>query len=266
MKIFPLISVLCLILLVLTLTILTQVGGLVLLITLFIGLFFKRNVALKTTFVFIGIYFLFTFLIIPIVAPKFGRIKVQENDQVKLVSTLYVLCNRNYVVPELNDLLQNIGAELADDHIQLNVLDANFPFIDGFPLLPHRSHNDGRKVDLSLVYETSDGQISQEVKSRSGYGVFEEPKGKEPKQYEICKGKGNFYYDLAKYLKLGKVNKDLVFSEKGTRILINTLTSSDIGKLFVEPHLKQRLGLSHPKIRFHGCKATRHDDHIHIQL
>ena len=266
MKISPLISVLCLILLVLILTILTQVGGIVLLIALFIGLFFKRRVAVKTTSVFIGVYLLFTFLLIPLVAPKFGRVKVQETDQVKLVSTLYILCNRNYVVPELNDLLQDLGADLADENIQLNVLDANFPFIDGFPLLPHRSHNDGRKVDLSLIYETSDGQISQEVKSRSGYGVFEAPKGKEPKQYEICMEKGNFYYDLAKYLKFGKVNKDLVFSEKGTRILINALTSSDIGKLFVEPHLKQRLRLSHPKIRFQGCKATRHDDHIHIQL
>ena len=65
---------------------------------------------------------------------------------------------------------------MASENIQLNILDANFPFIDGFPLLPHRSHNDGRKVDISLVYETSDGQYSYAVVSRSGYGVFESPK------------------------------------------------------------------------------------------
>ena len=95
----------------LILTILTQVGGIVLLIALFIGLFIKRHVAVKTTFVFIGIYFLVTFLIIPLVAPKFGRVKVQENDQVKLVNTLYVLCNRNYVVPPLASLPLSLKIE-----------------------------------------------------------------------------------------------------------------------------------------------------------
>ena len=113
-----------------------------------------------------------------------------------------------------NDLLQELGKDLASENIQLNILDANFPFIDGFPLLPHRSHNDGRKVDISLVYETSDGQYSHAVVSRSGYGVFESPKEAEIKQYEICFEKGNTYYDLAKYIKLGMVNEQLIFSEK----------------------------------------------------
>lgn len=40
-----------------------------------------------------------------------------------------------------------------------------------------------------------------------------------------------------------------------------------IGKLFLEPHLKSRWRLgAYDKIRFHGCKAVRHDDHLHIQL
>ncbi len=33
-----------------------------------------------------------------------------------------------------------------------------------------------------------------------------------------------------------------------------------------KPHLKTRLKLSSAKIRFHGCQAVRHDDHIHVQL
>jgi hypothetical protein len=36
--------------------------------------------------------------------------------------------------------------------------------------------------------------------------------------------------------------------------------------MIVQPHLKSRLKLKSTKIRFHGCKAVRHDDHIHIQL
>jgi murein endopeptidase len=39
-----------------------------------------------------------------------------------------------------------------------------------------------------------------------------------------------------------------------------------IGKIFIEPHLKTRLHLNSPKIRFHSCKAARHDDHVHVQI
>lgn len=38
------------------------------------------------------------------------------------------------------------------------------------------------------------------------------------------------------------------------------------GKILIEPHIPQSLNLSHPKIRFQGCRAARHDDHIHLQL
>lgn len=36
-------------------------------------------------------------------------------------------------------------------------LDANFPFFDGFPLLPHLSHVDGRKRDIAYYYADSMG-------------------------------------------------------------------------------------------------------------
>ena len=39
-----------------------------------------------------------------------------------------------------------------------------------------------------------------------------------------------------------------------------------LGRMLLEPHLDQRLGLSDPRLRFQGCRAARHDDHIHIQL
>lgn len=38
-------------------------------------------------------------------------------------------------------------------------------------------------------------------------------------------------------------------------------------KIFIEPHEKQKLSLtSKYKIRIHGCKAIRHDDHIHLEV
>ncbi len=52
-----------------------------------------------------------------------------------------------------------------------------------------------------------------------------------------------------------------------TTALINLFTADPrVAKIFVEPPLATRLNLSHPKLRFQGCRAARHDDHIHIQL
>jgi murein endopeptidase len=49
--------------------------------------------------------------------------------------------------------------------------------------------------------------------------------------------------------------------------LINLFTADPrVIKIFVEPPLATRFNLSDPKIRFQGCRAARHDDHIHIQL
>lgn len=90
-----------------------------------------------------------------------------------------VLLNRNYVKPKLNDLLSNTAKKLNGTNITIHYLDANFPFINKFPLLPHLSHNNGKKIDISLVYETQNGIITNKQKSVSGYGVFEAPKSNE---------------------------------------------------------------------------------------
>ena len=50
------------------------------------------------------------------------------------------------------------------------------------------------------------------------------------------------------------------------RWLSNEGQSHGIGKVFVEPHIPASLGISSDVIRFQGCLAARHDDHIHIQL
>lgn len=58
-----------------------------------------------------------------------------------------------------------------------------------------------------------------------------------------------------------------VFSTKGTQKLIESiLDNKNLGKIFIEPHLKNRMKLGDKRIRYHGCRAVRHDDHIHIQL
>lgn len=39
-----------------------------------------------------------------------------------------------------------------------------------------------------------------------------------------------------------------------------------VGKVLLEPHLKAQFAPGAGKIRFQGCHAARHDDHIHLQL
>lgn len=177
-----------------------------------------------------------------------------------------ILLNRNYVRKDLNDLLIEVSKEIKDEGLKVQYLDAGFPFINGFPLPPHLSHNDGRKVDISFIYE-EEGELTEKLKSTSGYGVFVDPEEGEINQTTICKENGYFQYDFPKYLSLGSKNKHISFSEKGTKKLIKLfLERKEVQKIFIEPHLKKRLNLTHSKIRFHGCGAVRHDDHIHLQI
>ncbi len=251
------------------LTILTQVGGIVYLLSVWVAGKLPDKIRFKTVYVFVLIYTSATFLIVPVLAPFGGRVKVSTNENLKPASPITTLFNRNYVTPELNSQLLHLSnnSKLTQPSIQVRYLDACFPFLNQFPLLPHLSHYDGNKIDLSLVYENKQGEIVNKSKSISGYGVFEGPKENEFDQTAYCKKEGYFQYDYPKYLTLGKINKQLQFSEFGTRLLLEAiLDSPGFGKIFIEPHLKERLGVHDKRIRFQGCRAVRHDDHIHIQL
>lgn len=81
----------------------------------------------------------------------------------------------------------------------------------------------GKKIDLSLIYETKSDKISSKQKSNSGYGLYEDPRPGETNQIKRCLDQGYFQYDFPKYLSLGSINKDLQFSEKGTKALIDAM-------------------------------------------
>ncbi|MEO1486308.1 MAG: hypothetical protein AAFU57_11190 [Bacteroidota bacterium] len=247
----------------------TQIGGIVYLTTLLVIRKKGERIRLKRIVLFLALYLVATYLLVPNIAPFFGRERINETEFIRAHSLFYKLANRNYVKPELNKALTEIANnfEKKNSGIKLVYLDANFPFIDKFPLLPHLSHNDGKKVDVSLIYENLDTELTNKKPSISGYGVYEGPTKSEYDQISVCKGKGNWQYDFPKYLTLGRINRDIKFSNMGTRDLANSIIrQKEIGKLFIEPHLKQRLKLTSSKVRFHGCQAVRHDDHIHFQL
>lgn len=252
------------------LTVLTQTGGLVYLVTLLLIRQKTSRYRIKRLISFVLLYGVTTAFIIPPLASYFGRERVKESKLVSAHSLFYKIANRNYVTPALNDVLEKSALDFQQKYpgVKLVHLDANFPFIDGFPLLPHLSHSDGKKIDISFVYSDSFGNVTNLKPALSGYGVYEEPKSLEYDQAAICKNKGYWQYDFPKYLTFGTINKNLVISEEGTRALsLSLLKQTRVSKLFVEPHLRTRLGLLlHKKVRFHGCQAVRHDDHIHVQV
>ena len=246
-------------------TLLTQIGGL-LYVTSLLG--FRQN-KLKRWSSFIGLYLCSTFLIVPYIAPIFGREMVDTSNGIKVHSFFTRLCNRNYVVPQMNLVLLNTLSSISKKHpnVEIHCLDANFPFLNGFPLLPHLSHNDGKKLDISLFYLNKDGKPTNNKPSRSGYGVFEGPRNKELNQIKVCKDNGYWQYDFPKYLTFGTIYTNLKFSEVHTRdVLQSILREPSISKVFIEPHLRTRLKVQHHKLRYHGCRAVRHDDHIHLQI
>ncbi|RZS93640.1 hypothetical protein [Aquimarina brevivitae] len=251
------------------LTTITQIGGIVYLL---IEVALKRTTPyyrLKKLVVFTLLYLFTSFVIVPYVASLFGREPILENHRVQAHSTFTKLCNRNYVRTEFQSTIQEIAEDFYKKHpgIQLVYLDANFPFINGYPLFPHLSHDDGKKLDISFIYQNTKDQVTNSKPTISGYGYFENPKPKEFDQTQYCKERGNTQYDLTRYLTFGTLDNNLKFAEEPTKdLLLSIIKHNTIEKVFIEPHLKKRLHLYDQKIRFHGCQAVRHDDHIHLQI
>jgi hypothetical protein len=221
------------------------------------------------------IYLVATTMVVPIFAIPFDRVPMpmfsSEGIPIKPRTILTCLTNRHYVKLELRTEIFRIAQSFSKKHPKAEILylDANFPFLNGFPLLPHLSHDDGEKLDLSFFYK--DPKTDESINSSPswiGYGSFEEPKKGETNQPGVCQKRGFWQYDITKYLTFQRGKPALEFDESKTADLIKSCSSSSsIKKIFIEPHLKSRLGLGgYDKVRYHGCHAVRHDDHIHIQL
>ena len=252
------------------LTIVTQVGGVIWAINLCIRRYLpkkRRNVYNFLSFLLL--YTISTFIIIPKIASQFGRTPLPISKSTSLAphNFMTVFLNRHYVRPALKKELIEITNQFQQSNpgIKVVYLDANFPFWNGFPLLPHLSHNDGRKIDLSFIYSRN-GILTNEKPARSGYGFYEKPTKGESNQPKNCLEKGYWQYDFPKYLTLGSTKK-LQFEPTKTKELIQLiLRRKKTQKVFIEPHLKSRMKINHNKLRYHGCKAVRHDDHIHYQI
>lgn len=257
------------------LTVFTQTGGLVYLLFLatnnFINLPQPMLRRLSKTAWFILLYILINFGAIPRLARMGGRVPlpVAGNKYLKPATLFTCLLNRHYVRLQLQQAVTDIANDMHTRYPEtvIHYLDAGFPFFNGFPLFPHLSHNDGKKLDLALLYTTTTGIPVNNTPSFIGYGISEGPRPGEVNTPEACACKGYWQYSLLNKLVPKFLHSNYLFDSIRTRQLVLYCTANpNIGKLFIEPHLKTRLHLTNAKISFHGCQAVRHDDHIHIQL
>ena len=257
------------------LTAVTQIGGLIYLLCVVVlryGKYFARyhrilRWGLRGS-VSMAVYIIITVVVVPPLAGYFGRIALPVWGQgtVRPLSLFTPLCNRHYVDPRLYRIVEDVAT--AHPQLPIAYLDANFPFWEGFPLLPHLSHDDGRKIDFALQYRYPDGRAAAwRAAAPLGYGAYVAPRSNELSQTARCKREGYWQYDFTKWLAPFASYSNLRFDETASRTLIAAFANHHgVGKLFLEPHLKRRLNLQQRKIRFHGCQAVRHDDHLHVQL
>jgi len=258
------------------LTLLTQVGGLVWLLSLLLAksLTVKFRFKFSNALVFIILYAITAILVVPPLARKFGRVPlpVFSNPYLKPENFFFAAFNRHYVRPELRRALEEIAGQIQGRYPGSVIwyLDANFPFIDGYPLEPHFSHKDGKKVDIAFYWnDTKTGEPTRGVPSPFGYGVCAEPLPGEYDYAADCENKGFWYISLDKTLAEPFFNKaNYEFDKEKTRELARLLAEHPaVGKILIQPHLEKRLGLErYDKFRQQGCQAARHDDHFHVQL
>ncbi len=257
------------------LTILTQIGGVALLIAwLFLRRLNKeRSGGWRLLAAFAAVYAVMTLVIVPPLASALGRVPLEcvfsAERRYAPANPIYCALNRNYVEPRLKAMLSGLARHMDETHpgTRTLYLDANFPFFDGFPLVPHLSHNDGRKLDLAFYYMDEASQyLPGAVRSPIGYFAFEQPLQGEKVS---CTGGGWFTlrWDMNW---LQPLFPDFKLDRERTRAALNWLVTSGkafgLEKVLLEPHLASRLGVSSPLLRFQGCHAARHDDHMHVQI
>ena len=242
---------------VILLTLATQLGGLAWLLALALSRY-RAGTFLALFLLIYGGFWMGA----RVAAPELGRVAVPCIDQgpghATALSPFYCAMNRTYVTFEAAAMVEDLAAHMENRFpgTRTRMLDAGFPFFDGFPLMPHLSHDDGRKFDLALWYQGGG------TRSPIGYFAFEQPRPGDP---QPCDTAGPLRWDLA-WLQphLPVVPLDQARTAEALRWLSRNLPPG--GKVFVEPHLARRLGVEAPNIRFQGCKAARHDDHIHVQI
>jgi hypothetical protein len=179
---------------------------------------------------FVACYLMISFLIVPLLAKPFGRVTLPvTTTTLRPLSWWTCLLNRHYVQPTLKQTAEKIAIRLNKDFpaTQVAYMDANFPFFDGFPLFPHLSHNDGKKLDLAFFYQSaaSGEQLNGIAPSFIGYGVYEHPLPGETNMPLTCSNRGYWQYSFMEHLIPQENKTKMRLDTKRTRKLLTLLAA-----------------------------------------
>lgn len=174
----------------------------------------------------------------------------------------YCLLKRNYVKPGVFAVLEDAAKAMQGQFPGAPVLylEASWP-LGKRPMPPHLSHGDGKEVDLAFFYTDLAGKPLAKPPKPWGYEAFEPPRREAERS---CRGGQRGKNDAPDPPK----DRQWRLDEQRTAALVRILAADPrVRRIFIEPHLKTRLGLTaYGKVRFAGCQAARHDDHIHVDF
>lgn len=279
MALLPALRYVLIIIFVAAATALTQLGGIIFLAALCLAWMLRRwsrLLAMSAGFAFFILAVPFVNLVIvPSLAALNERAPLPCEATAQrpsaALSPIYCVLGRNYVRAEVKTMLEAMARDLGQQYPGLTVayLDASYPFFDGFSLPPHLSHHDGRRIDLAYFYKDAAGNsVPLTAPSPIGYWGFEIPPANEPSP---CADKVRwltFRWDMGWFQAV--VRHDLVLDEERTAAMLRWLTETGpnhgVTKILIEPYIAKRLQVASPIIRFQGCRAARHDDHVHIEV
>jgi hypothetical protein len=258
------------------LTVATQVGGFIWIATHLLArrLEQRGDLVARTRSriaLFTMLYAFVCAVVVPVVAAPLGRYRLPWRGEVSLrPHTVWTLVlNRGYVTPSVEHALIDAATEIARSHPGTTTFyfDAGFPFARWFPMWPHRSHRHGDKVDVAFFYRRRDSHVpTVGAPGWIGYGAYQHPLPGEHDQPRYCAEHGYWQYGLLGRLVPGANDGAFELDPARTRQLIHVLArDARVGRMFIEPHLRTRLGISSRKVGYHGCYAVRHDDHLHIE-
>lgn len=250
------------------LTVLTQVGGLAYLLALALAWFSRRRFRQRFVVFFASFIVLYGGVSVAAFygAAGYGRQPLpcfkSETTVLASQSPLYCLLNRHYVRADLYQITQDLAEHMNRTFpgtVTLT-LDASFPLFENFSMLPHLSHNDGRKLDLAYYYTDKEGRyLWGKTKSPIGYWGFEGE--------EICVGNYPLCWDM-RWFQIFVSDLDLDTERTGAvlRWLYTEGRRMGVEKIFIEPYVAKRLKANSDIVRYQGYNAARHDDHLHFQV
>ncbi|PRY93732.1 hypothetical protein BCF33_2616 [Hasllibacter halocynthiae] len=188
-------------------------------------------------------------------APQFGRVALPcMGETLRPAAPAYCVLNRRYVAPEMRRAAEALATSLAIRFpgTVTETLDGGFPL--PMPMLPHRSHEDGRELDLALWWRDEDGYAPGLSPSPIGY--LSHAGG--------AAGCPPALTDL-RWLQRLLPEREPDFDRLAAALRF-LQADGRIGRVLLDPRLAAAAGAAGGKVGSPGCRAARHDDHLSLRL